>query len=136
MEYLSILLFFLGITCLLCSFSLGLHYKNTQNMIDLILCALCIIISFILLILSSVLNNINNQESNHIQKLNIEEISGVIEKNKKTFDDENNIECPICLELIKTDGVLLKCEHAYHSECLTKWLLINNSCAFCRNTIK
>jgi hypothetical protein len=29
----------------------------------------------------------------------------------------------------------LKCGHTYHNSCITKWLLINNTCPYCRTVI-
>ena len=29
----------------------------------------------------------------------------------------------------------LKCGHKYHNSCITKWLLINNTCPYCRSII-
>jgi len=28
---------------------------------------------------------------------------------------------------------ILRCEHEYHAECLTKWLLVKNVCPICKS---
>ncbi|XP_039134266.1 E3 ubiquitin ligase BIG BROTHER-related-like [Dioscorea cayenensis subsp. rotundata] len=47
--------------------------------------------------------------------------------------DSNNDQCVIC-RLDYEDGeslVLLSCKHAYHSECINRWLQINKVCPVC-----
>ena len=47
---------------------------------------------------------------------------------------ENN-ECSICLENFDETSILysgLICKHKFHSDCLNKWLLYNNTCPHCR----
>ncbi|KAJ0966975.1 hypothetical protein J5N97_023892 [Dioscorea zingiberensis] len=47
--------------------------------------------------------------------------------------DSNNDQCVIC-RVDFEDGeslVLLSCKHAYHSECINRWLQINKACPVC-----
>ena len=44
-------------------------------------------------------------------------------------------ECTICLSNVENHaegGTLRKCGHTFHNECLTNWLVSNNSCPNCR----
>ncbi|KAK2988786.1 hypothetical protein RJ640_025945 [Escallonia rubra] len=48
------------------------------------------------------------------------------------------IECSICLGLFEEDEVikvLPECLHAYHSECVDKWLRTRSSCPLCRTSL-
>lgn len=40
--------------------------------------------------------------------------------------------CPICLELLSEDCLEIKCNHKFHTKCLTEWLNKNNTCPYCR----
>ena len=47
--------------------------------------------------------------------------------------------CSICLDSnfvdSETDGkriFITKCNHIYHFDCIYRWVLVNNSCPFCR----
>ena len=46
------------------------------------------------------------------------------------------MECLICYEELKEVEIDIPCKHAYHKECLTKWLEIQNNCPYCRQSIK
>jgi hypothetical protein len=57
----------------------------------------------------------------------------------KSFDGEETVECPICLEefnkgeLIQSFGV---CTHEFHISCLNSWLLGGkNTCPVCRQVL-
>lgn len=43
-------------------------------------------------------------------------------------------ECPICLEEMLSDKLLLRCSQAFHNECMGLWLRIDNTCPMCRAT--
>ena len=47
---------------------------------------------------------------------------------------ETNLECPICYEEIG-EGVQLKCDHMYHSECINTWFMKKTTCPMCRYDI-
>ncbi|KAL8496903.1 hypothetical protein ACS0TY_020546 [Phlomoides rotata] len=46
--------------------------------------------------------------------------------------------CPICLEEYK-DGdycaALVTCHHTFHVDCITAWLLDNDTCPLCRSLV-
>lgn len=42
--------------------------------------------------------------------------------------------CPICYEEIGS-GIQLKCEHVYHSDCISKWFDTKTTCPMCRYDI-
>ncbi|KAH7549864.1 hypothetical protein ACOSP7_025161 [Xanthoceras sorbifolium] len=47
-------------------------------------------------------------------------------------------ECPICLGVFEDEDklkVLPECNHAYHSDCLDKWLSSHSSCPLCRASL-
>lgn len=47
-------------------------------------------------------------------------------------DTEDNV-CAICLNLFEAEkAIRLQCAHVFHSECLRKWLAVNETCPFCR----
>ena len=48
-----------------------------------------------------------------------------------TFYSNPNETCGICLEILD-DGVMTKCNHGFHAECLLKWKGVNPSCPMCR----
>lgn len=44
-------------------------------------------------------------------------------------------DCTICMEKIdSTDKKILTCNHKFHTNCINKWLLENNTCPICRTT--
>ena len=45
----------------------------------------------------------------------------------------DNFECSICFDLFKENELLkqLKCNHIFHKECLSQWLLNENKCPIC-----
>lgn len=47
-------------------------------------------------------------------------------------------ECCICLDdySVNAKFIQLDCGHAFHSRCIRKWLLIQDSCAYCRKPIE
>ena len=48
-------------------------------------------------------------------------------------DDCINFECPICLEIIDSNSIIITCKHAYHRDCLEKWIQasVENKCFKC-----
>jgi hypothetical protein len=40
--------------------------------------------------------------------------------------------CSICLEDNINKETKLKCGHCYHSECIEKWFVENDTCPYCR----
>lgn len=44
-------------------------------------------------------------------------------------------ECPICFEL-QTECTQLPCQHIFHKNCITRWLLLQKSCPVCRKNIE
>ncbi|XP_017982440.1 PREDICTED: RING-H2 finger protein ATL66 [Theobroma cacao] len=57
-------------------------------------------------------------------------------KGKNGFIEET--ECSICLGLFEDEEklkVLPECNHAYHSECVDKWLSSQSSCPLCRASL-
>jgi hypothetical protein len=70
-----------------------------------------------------------------------EEFFGEFEKKKLTKHSVKKIQnkqCSICLENIpKYDKkITLECKHYFHSKCILKWLIDNNTCPTCRVLIK
>ena len=48
--------------------------------------------------------------------------------------DNSNIICSICLEPNTTEE--LTCGHSFHSPCISRWRVINNSCPNCRGNTR
>lgn len=46
-------------------------------------------------------------------------------------------ECSICLRAMRYDDnvVVLTCNHAFHNDCLTKWISHNSACPMCRRSV-
>lgn len=51
-----------------------------------------------------------------------------------TSEVETNMTCPICFEEIG-EGVQLKCDHMYHSDCIHTWFMKKTTCPMCRYDI-
>jgi hypothetical protein len=51
----------------------------------------------------------------------------------KSRQTVNFQECVICLEYMKNQEILtmIHCSHMYHTKCLERWILINNTCPLC-----
>jgi len=49
-------------------------------------------------------------------------------------DEEKNNTCVICsLDLeINEEILILHCKHMYHTNCISKWVLLNPTCPYCR----
>lgn len=50
------------------------------------------------------------------------------------LDPNGVVFCAVCKDPIAVDAEakLLPCDHLYHSDCITPWLLLRNSCPLCR----
>jgi E3 ubiquitin-protein ligase RNF38/44 len=58
--------------------------------------------------------------------INLEEVAS---------DDQETDSCIICQDDFKNEEKIgiLRCEHEYHEDCLTKWLLVKNVCPICKS---
>lgn len=70
----------------------------------------------------------NNRNNNKGIKLNS------LRRNSKIYiqEEENNIDCSICLEEKGRIIRELSCGHKYHIDCIEKWFCKKNSCPNCR----
>lgn len=53
--------------------------------------------------------------------------------------NENSLteDCPICLNTLnENDYTKIECGHKFHFSCLHEWILQENTCPFCRKSIK
>ena len=51
------------------------------------------------------------------------------------FDQANEGECSICLEVInrmEIPSCMMKCNHVFHFDCIKEWIEQNSSCPLCR----
>jgi thiol-disulfide isomerase/thioredoxin len=48
-------------------------------------------------------------------------------------NEEDN--CPICIDKIIDNIKITNCNHKFHKHCLDEWLKYNNSCPYCRSEI-
>lgn len=52
-----------------------------------------------------------------------------------TFQEED-LECPICYDKIEQHNCqITKCNHKFHTQCLSEWFKKNNKCPMCRTII-
>ena len=68
------------------------------------------------------------------------DINKKIEKIPQIYYKDNkyeNPECTICFDIFKENELLkqLKCNHIFHKECLSQWLLNNSKCPICNKII-
>jgi len=57
---------------------------------------------------------------------------------KIKINEKNDLFCPICQNAIKTNTEIIRelgCEHAFHLDCIDKWLLMKNQCPLCKKNI-
>lgn len=72
----------------------------------------------------------------------IEQLRNKIEKvvSDRDMSNERFVEdpCPICLETFQLEEtyIPLKCNHNYHSACLSNWLDKNSSCPMCKDEVR
>ena len=45
-------------------------------------------------------------------------------------------ECTICMENINENKTKLECGHTFHTNCIKRWKILNNTCPVCRQEIK
>ena len=50
-------------------------------------------------------------------------------------DLQSNEICPICQEELNENTVVSLCDHLFHKECLTTWLLIKSVCPICKSNL-
>lgn len=73
---------------------------------------------------------------NFITKINFYRMKSRIEKGLSPIDYNDVIGdiCTICLEDYEGDDNIMKikkCTHNYHFKCISKWLIIKNTCPLC-----
>ena len=87
------------------------------------------------------LDNNNNYENNEKNSKNtLKDITiFVIDNYRKSYNDDESCECPICFDSITNQTVLItNCNHKYCSDCVMKYLdtciekTISPCCALCR----
>ena len=49
-------------------------------------------------------------------------------------EEDEEDECSICMNPLRHNVVLTRCNHAFHSACVTPWLNSRGTCPMCRNT--
>lgn len=48
----------------------------------------------------------------------------------------NDNECPICLNIITSkEKYITNCNHMFHKECITEWILNTYTCPICRTKV-
>ena len=56
--------------------------------------------------------------------------------NEMEYNNNDIIECSICLEIINNKYSLTICNHIFHNKCIYQWLKIKNTCPICREILK
>uniref|UniRef100_A0A3B0MGD3 RING-type E3 ubiquitin transferase n=1 Tax=Theileria annulata TaxID=5874 RepID=A0A3B0MGD3_THEAN len=62
-------------------------------------------------------------------------ISKLLYTKYKCADDEKNLNCIICRDVITVNSRKLECGHVFHLNCLKSWLFQHNNCPSCRKLI-
>ena len=76
-------------------------------------------------------NIICNKKNRDILVTKIKELEN-LKKSSEIMNEEDN-ECPICMEPIVNGIVVLKCAHKLCPECYAKHSRVNNKCPMCRD---
>ena len=50
----------------------------------------------------------------------------------KKVEVEGELDCIICLEIVREEATELPCEHHFHGECIATWLQQHRNCPCCR----
>lgn len=70
-------------------------------------------------------------------ELDIIKITKYIDAKSLIITDKNQINCPICMDKINKDSIIItKCGHLYCRNCLLKSLKVKENCPICRENIK
>ena len=79
--------------------------------------------------MDKIFNGDNNNKENLIIKDKIMKFPQIYYKK----NEYENFECAICFDTFKENELLkqLGCNHIFHKECLSQWLLNMNTCPFC-----
>lgn len=83
-------------------------------------------------IVNDIRSEIFNDGSEPISNDHISNIKKILIAEKHLEKDK--IQCTICLENIEKNEFIgkLKCKHAYHYDCVLKWLKLHGICPICR----
>ena len=54
---------------------------------------------------------------------------------QSSYTHVKNTICPICLEIMSDQTVILKCLHCYHKTCFNRWTSYHKNCPLCRKKI-
>ena len=46
-----------------------------------------------------------------------------------------NVECPICINDNNRWGIKMNCTHTFHFDCITRWIMQEQSCPMCRKSV-
>jgi len=70
----------------------------------------------------------NKTKNNHKDDIEIQQENQI---------EDNNLYCPICLDIFKLNDEVswskyAKCDHVYHHQCIILWLMNHDDCPYCR----
>ncbi|KAI7984411.1 E3 ubiquitin-protein ligase ATL6 [Camellia lanceoleosa] len=74
-----------------------------------------------------------------LDSTSIDKLPTFVHRSMPSSNKEEETECSICLGLFEDEEiikVLPKCQHAYHTHCVDKWLRTRSSCPLCRATLQ
>ena len=58
-----------------------------------------------------------------------------ISDNENNIEEQENETCSICLTPLLENREILSCAHHFHYNCISRWLIQNNSCPICRHPV-
>ncbi len=78
----------------------------------------------------------NQQQLDNTYEYQVNEISNIIIEKRQAITEGTN-ECSICLQKIQVNEsyTILFCQHEYHYDCISAWIMKNATCPLCNHTI-
>lgn len=82
---------------------------------------------------------LQSQEQNPTQTLPLHTlpVSRKIVKHTEKTNNDPDLECPICFEKIGDTSCFIGCDHAFHEDCIKKWIIEQQktTCPICRSEV-
>ncbi len=82
-------------------------------------------------------NDIHTININGLEESVILPYSKKIVKHIEKTNNDPDLECPICFEKIGSTSCFIGCDHAFHEDCIKKWIIDEQktTCPICRSEV-